>query len=114
MVTSLSTIEARLPHLICPVCYHTELEAVLRCDLGWSECLPTIHCSHCGASFEPNIHIETLESLERRIARGEVNVACPTCHHRYPSIEFRCELADRSCFYVLRCRGCGAVRQLAF
>ncbi len=50
---SFTALETLLLCLICPVCYLSELEAVLGCDLEDRTCLPTVHCIYCGFSAGP-------------------------------------------------------------
>lgn len=113
MAQGLAELESLLPRMICPVCYHTELEAVLRCDLAWRSCLPAIHCLHCGETIDPSQYRLALRAIEQRLHDGRVTAACPDCGDRHPMVEFRCELVDRQCSYLLRCRHCGTVRRVS-
>lgn len=113
MVHTFSEIEALISKVICPVCYHTDLEAVLRCDLGWSACLPTLHCNHCGYSFDREGYQTAVAAFERRITEGRVDLRCPSCGQADPLVEFRCDLNSHLCSYVVRCRGCGEVHYVS-
>ncbi|MDI3339644.1 MAG: APC family permease [Sphaerobacter sp.] len=113
MVQSLADLESLLPTMICPDCYHTELEAVLRCDLDRRSCLAAIHCLRCGHTIDPDHYRGEIAAIERRLQTGQVTAACPTCGNRHPAVEFRCELASRECSYVLRCGLCNSVHRVS-
>lgn len=101
MVQTLTDIETVLPRLICPNCFRSHLEAVLRCDLDRRDCLPAVHCISCGYSFGPTIVERELEAFQRLVAE----MPCPSCG-RSSHVDFRCTLWDRQCNYVLVCNRC--------
>jgi transcription elongation factor Elf1 len=98
---SLTDIEALLSQLICPICYRSRLEAVLRCDLDWRDCLPAVHCLSCGYSFGPDVVEHELAVLRELAAE----IPCPTCGASSP-VDFCCTLWDRQCRYTVVCRRC--------
>lgn len=110
---NLVDVQTLIPHMFCPVCFRTELEAVLRCDLDRRDCLPAAHCLHCGYTFEPESFRRAEAAIERRLLEGKLDLPCPTCGRRASVIELRCDLADRECSYVITCRACGESRRMS-
>ena len=98
----ITEIQTLLNKVTCPQCRNATVEVVLRCDLGYGECLAAASCRTCGTLYEV--------STERRLLeRGvhEVNGAdCPHCNTEDVRPSLRCELPSRKCFYVVRCRIC--------
>jgi transcription elongation factor Elf1 len=110
---SLMDVQLSLPRMFCPACYRTELEAVLHCEVDRRDCVPTVHCLHCGYTFEPESFRRTVASIEGHLADGRIELPCTSCGHRYAVVELRCDLADRECSYVATCRACGTTRRLS-
>lgn len=72
---SFTALETLLPCLIYPVCYHSELEAVLDCNLEDRTCLPTVHCIYCGYNAgAPTIQHE-LEAIQQLLSGETSNLA---------------------------------------
>jgi hypothetical protein len=112
MSVGLSDVETMLTRFVCPKCFHSELEAVLRCDLVWRSCLTTVHCLRCGYYFEPDTERRALERMEARIASGDVDIPCPSCGGRHVRAEFRCDVSSKSCCYFVQCVDCGEMNQV--
>ncbi len=105
----LTEVQLKLQKVGCPVCFNTQLELVLRCDLGQGECLYTATCKHCGKVFEVNTKSQTIEELEPELENKIKTRGCPQCGKHELEVNFRCDLASRDCFHVLTCQTCGHV-----
>lgn len=93
---SFTALETLLPCLIYPVCYHSELEAVLDCNLEDRTCLPTVHCIYCGYNAGlPTIQHE-LEAIQQLLSGETIELSCPACLAQ-SHLEFRCTLAEQRC-----------------
>ena len=82
----LTAIQAMLNKVSCPMCNSATLDVVLRCDLGYGECLATAKCRTCATTYK----VTTADQVQEE---GWLN-------RNRTKLEFRCDLASRECCYV--------------
>ncbi len=100
---SFEALQKWLRDLPCPSCLAYELELVLRCDLGYEECLRVARCRRCRAThlLEKELEQRILDEVEP----GSLG-RCPFCGSESTHLGLYCPMDSRRALAVGVCEHC--------
>lgn len=96
-------LQRMLGGLPCPNCLDYELSFLLRCDLGYGECLQIARCDSCGHALVLNGRFE--EAVRRQLEGQQVG-PCPRCGSGKTRLGLLCKLASHRPLAVGLCDAC--------
>lgn len=105
----LTEIQRQLNQVPCPQCQKSRFDLTLQCKLDHDECLYTAKCQICGHLFNISTETKNLSRIQPDVDRGLSGLRCYSCDQVGSELKFRCDLKERTCLYVARCKNCGEI-----